>query len=202
LFVPSRNSYAKGRAKREEILQIALDSLAAGNGGAATLADIAKAAGVTRSTLLYHFNSREELFAEVVRWRDEVDMRRDPPEGLLPGYVALAAHNANVPGLVHLFTTMSAEATTPDHAAHPYFEERYSSLIDRMTREISAAQAAGAIVADAEPAVLARVYVAVMDGLQVQWLYDPSTDMPHAIATLLSLMTQRPPQDAPLNADL
>ncbi|WP_374976777.1 TetR/AcrR family transcriptional regulator [Microbacterium trichothecenolyticum] len=200
--MPSRNSYAKGRAKREEILQIALDSLAAGNGGAATLADIAKAAGVTRSTLLYHFNSREELFAEVVRWRDEVDMRRDPPEGLLPGYVALAAHNANVPGLVHLFTTMSAEATTPDHAAHPYFEERYSSLIDRMTREISAAQAAGAIVADAEPAVLARVYVAVMDGLQVQWLYDPSTDMPHAIATLLGLMTQRPPQDAPLNADL
>jgi AcrR family transcriptional regulator len=200
--VPSRNSYAKGRAKREEILQIALDSLAAGNGGAATLADIAKAAGVTRSTLLYHFNSREELFAEVVRWRDEVDMRRDPPEGLLPGYVALAAHNANVPGLVHLFTTLSAEATTPGHAAHAYFEARYSSLIDRMAGEISAAQAAGTMTADADAAVLARIYVAVMDGLQVQWLYDPSTDMSHAIATLLGLMTRTATAARSMDTDL
>ncbi|MDF2560278.1 MAG: transcriptional regulator, TetR family [Microbacterium sp.] len=200
--MPPRNSYAKGRAKREEILEIALASLAAGNGGTATLADIAKAAGVTRSTLLYHFNSREELFAEVVRWRDEVDKRRDPPEGLLPGYVALAAHNAKVPGLVHLFTTLSAEATTPDHAAHGYFEERYTSLIDRMTGEISAAQAAGTVTADADADVLARIYVAVMDGLQVQWLYDGSTDMPHAIATLLGLMTKTNTARRSMDTDL
>lgn len=200
--MPPRNSYAKGRAKREEILEIALASLAAGNGGTATLADIAKAAGVTRSTLLYHFNSREELFAEVVRWRDEVDKRRDPPEGLLPGYVALAAHNAQVPGLVHLFTTLSAEATTPDHAAHGYFEERYTSLIDRMMGEISAAQAAGTVTADADADVLARIYVAVMDGLQVQWLYDGSTDMPHAIATLLGLMTKTNTARRSMDTDL
>jgi AcrR family transcriptional regulator len=187
--VPPRNSYAKGRAKREEILAIALESLAAGNGGTATLADIAKAAGVTRSTLLYHFNSREELFAEVVRWRDEVDMQRDPPEGLLPGYIALAEHNTKVPGLVHLFTTLSAEATTPDHVAHSYFEERYSSLIDRLTSEIGRAQTAGTVTADVDPMMLARVYVAVMDGLQLQWLYDDSTDMPRSIAALRALMT-------------
>jgi AcrR family transcriptional regulator len=187
--VPPRNSYAKGRAKREEILAIALESLAAGNGGTATLADIAKAAGVTRSTLLYHFNSREELFAEVVRWRDDVDMQRDPPDGLLPGYIALAEHNTKVPGLVHLFTTLSAEATTPDHVAHAYFEERYSSLIDRLTGEIGRAQTAGTVTSDVDPSMLARIYVAVMDGLQLQWLYDDSTDMPRSIAALRALMT-------------
>lgn len=187
--MPPRNSYAKGRAKREEILAIAFQSLAAGNEGTATLADIAKAAGVTRSTLLYHFNSREELFAEVVRWRDEVDMQRDPPEGLLPGYIALAEHNTKVPGLVHLFTTLSAEATAPDHAAHAYFEDRYSSLIERLTGEIGRAQAAGTITAAADASILARIYVAAMDGLQLQWLYDGSTDMPKGISTLLALMT-------------
>lgn len=185
--MPSRKSYPKGRAKREEILAIALASLADGNVGSATLADIAQAAGVTRSALLYHFNSREELFAEVVRWRDEVDMQRDPPEGLLPGYVALAEHNAKVPGLVHLFTTLSAEATVREHAAHGYFKERYRSLIERLTSEISGAQAAGSVTAEADPAILARVYVAVMDGLQLQWLYDDSTDMASAMSGLLEV---------------
>lgn len=185
-----RNSYAKGRAKREEILQIALRSLAEGDGGPATLADIAEAAGVTRSTLLYHFASREELFAEVVRWRDEVDQLRDPPEGVLFGFVPLAHHNAGVPGLVRVFTTLSAEATAPDHAAHTYFHERYASLIEKLTGEISRAQAAGVITAEADPALLAQVYVAAMDGLQVQWLYDDSTDMSAAMAALLDLLTR------------
>jgi AcrR family transcriptional regulator len=193
--VPPRNSYAKGRAKREEILAIALESLAAGHGGTATLADIAEAAGVTRSTLLYHFNSREELFAEVVRWRDDVDMQRDPPEGLLPGYIALAEHNTKVPGLVHLFTTLSSEATTPNHVAHAYFEERYSSLIDRLTAEIGQAQTAGTVTAEVAPVILARIYVAVMDGLQLQWLYDSSTDMPGGIAALRGLMTSNKVSD-------
>lgn len=188
-MVSPRASYAKGRAKREEILQIALASLAAGARGPATLADIAKAAGVTRSALLYHFNSREELFAEVVRWRDEVDRLRDPPEGLLPGYVALAAHNATVPGLVHLFTTLSAEATTPDHVAHAYFVDRYATLTHRLTDEIRSAQAAGTVTTDVDASVLARLYVAAMDGLQVQWLYDPSTDMRDGMAALRALLS-------------
>ena len=183
----SRNSYAKGRAKRQEILEVALRSLAE---GPATLADIAQAAGVTRSTLLYHFTSREELFAEVVRWRDEVDKLRAPPEGLLYGFVPLARHNAGVPGLVQVFATLSAEATTPDHAAHEYFVDRYSSLTERLTAEVARAQADGSVTAAADPAVLAQLYIAAMDGLQVQHLYDGSVDMHAAMATLLGLLTQ------------
>lgn len=182
-----RNSYAKGRAKREEILGIALKSLA--DGGAATLADIAEAAGVTRSALLYHFSSREELFREVVRWRDQVDMLRDPPEGLLKGYVELAEYNDSIPGVVRVFTTLSAEATAPGHAAHDYFEDRYATLITRLTGEIARAQADGAVTAAGDPALLARVYVAAMDGLQVQRLYDDSTDMAAAMAALHGVLT-------------
>jgi len=187
--MPSRTSYAKGRAKREEILAIALKSLA--TGGGTTLADIAEAAGVTRSTLLYHFNSREELFAEVVRWRDELDKQQDPPEGLLPGYIELARRNAEIPGVVHLFTTLSAEATTPGHAAHDYFQNRYSTLLEKLAGEIRSAQALGTVTADADPLVLARIYVAVMDGLQLQWLYDDSADMPGAMSTVFALFSGR-----------
>ena len=193
--MPRRQSYAKGRAKRDEILAVAFDSFSAHNRESATLAEIAKAAGVTRSTLLYHFNSREELFAEVVRWRDEVDKLRDPPEGLLPGYVALAAHNSSVPGLVHLFTTLSAEATTSDHEAHAYFEERYATLTRRLTNEIRTAQAEGAVTSDVDASVLARIYVAAMDGLQIQWLYDPSTDMHEAMKALRTLLSAPAPPD-------
>lgn len=185
----TRRSYANGRAKRQEILELAFESLSHRDGGVATLADIAKAAGVTRSALLYHFNSREELFAEVVRWRDEVDKLRDPPEGLLPGYVALAAHNSTVPGLVHLFTTLAAESIAPDHVAHAYFEDRYTSLIARLTSEIRAAQATGTVTARVDASILARIYVAAMDGLQIQWLYDQSTDMHEGMEVLRALLS-------------
>lgn len=184
------SQYPKGRAKREEILTVTLAAFARGEGGTATLADIAKAAGVTRSTLLYHFNSREELLAELIRWRDQLDIERSPSdEGLLPGYVRLARHNAGIPGLVHLFTTLSAEATTDGHAAHQYFSERYASLLTKLANEIRAEQEAGVILDSVDPAVLARIYVAVMDGMQLQWLYDKSADIEAAIKAMLALIT-------------
>ncbi len=41
-------------------------------------------------------------------------------------------HNADVPGLVQLYARLSAEATEADHAARPFFTERF-----RMFREMS-----------------------------------------------------------------
>jgi hypothetical protein len=46
-----------------------------------------------------------------------------------------------------------------------------------VTRTIQRGQDRGEFRADADAAVLASLVLAVMDGLQVQWLLDPEQDM-------------------------
>lgn len=191
--MPEIVPYAKGRAKREELLRVALDVFSRDKYGSATLADIAKAAGVTRSTLLYHFNSKEELYAAVIKWRDDVNRELlSLDEGMLDGFVRLARYNEGVPGAVRLFTSLSSEAASADHAAHPYFSERYRSLIEALTREIEEQQRGGSVTGRVDAKTLARMYVALLDGMQLQRLYDPSADMGAAMEAIRSLISSAP----------
>jgi hypothetical protein len=50
------------------------------------------------------------------------------------------------------------------------------------------AQAQGTLDADADVGALANVLIAVMDGLQYQWLLDDSVDMRAGYALLASLI--------------
>lgn len=73
---------------------------------------------------------------------------------------------------------LSAEATAPGHPAHDYFTERYDWLRSVLADSFERMASAGQLRAGVEPAAAARSTVAVMDGLQLQWLLDPaSVDM-------------------------
>ncbi|HYY05440.1 MAG TPA: TetR family transcriptional regulator, partial [Candidatus Limnocylindria bacterium] len=53
-------------SSRERILGIALEAFAEKGFEGTRLADIAGPAGLSHPTLLYHFNSKEELYATVI----------------------------------------------------------------------------------------------------------------------------------------
>jgi TetR/AcrR family transcriptional regulator, fatty acid metabolism regulator protein len=79
-------------ARRAQLIECAVEVLATRGYGQATLAEIAKRAGIVRSAVLYHFSGRDELMQEVVRTlyeRGAVFMRerieavdRKPPDQL------------------------------------------------------------------------------------------------------------------------
>jgi AcrR family transcriptional regulator len=69
-----RGSYAKGIAKREEILTSALDVIARNGYRRTSVRELADAVGLSQAGLLHYFSSKEELFQEIVRKRDEVDL--------------------------------------------------------------------------------------------------------------------------------
>jgi hypothetical protein len=81
--------------------------------------------------------------------------------------------NSDREGLVRLFTSLAGEAVEPDHPGHGWLGEHHRSAVDALTRALHDAVAEGT----AEPAIpagsLARQAVALMDGLQVQWLMRP-----------------------------
>jgi len=192
-----RGPYAKGVAKREEILQTALDLVARAGYGKATVREIAAAVGLSPTGLLHYFGSKEKLFAEILRRRDRVDIeltrRARDDRSVLDGVAELIRHNAEVPGLVQFYTRFNAEATDPEHEANGYFRERYESTRELFAAAVRHAQGSGELPAGIDPARLAPLLVALSDGLQSQWLYDDGIDMAAGIGYLFELLRVAPP---------
>lgn len=172
-----RGAYAKGVAKREEILQAALTVVAAHGYRGASVREIADAAGLSPAGLLHYFGSKEELFVAILAARDERDVSAHTESAFLDSFVAVIRHNATVPGLVHLYAQLAGEAGDTEHPAHAFFAERTARLGERAHDAVVAAQQAGEIRADLDADWVVRSLHALADGLQTAWLLDPTIDM-------------------------
>lgn len=169
-----RGSYAKGIAKREEILEIALDLFARKSYDRVSVREIAREAGLSQAGLLHHFSSKEELFLEVLRRRD--DRSTDPavdPVHSVDRLIEAVERNAGEPGLVRLFVSMSAESTEEGSLAREFFESRYRYLRDKFAADVRQHQKQGEMSSHLDPDDVASLLIAVADGLQLQWLLEP-----------------------------
>lgn len=187
-MAPSTGKYRKGILKREEILTVALAFVAEHGYNQATVRELADAVGISKTGLMHHFESKEELFAEILRRRDTLDATQSTvlgDEPLAEGLPALFSRAIDVPGLVQLFARFSAEATDPAHSAHAYFVERYARSRELVALAVRGEQDAGRIDDGVDADALAAALLAAMDGLQIQWLLDPQLDMAHALSVLL-----------------
>ena len=188
-----RGSYAKGVAKREEILTAALDVIARNGYRRTSVRELADAVGLSQAGLLHYFSSKEELFQEILRKRDEVDAAAfdidvDQP---IEAFFGVIRHNSEVPGLVQLYAQLSTEACDPEHPAHAFFVERYVQFRAMFGGMLRDEQAAGTIDPDLDVDRIANLFLAAADGLQTQWMLDPSIDMAEHVAYLWHLVTRK-----------
>lgn len=183
----ARGSYAKSARTRAAILDAALEVFAETGYRGGSLREIAASAGFSEPGVLHHFPSKAALLEAVLDRRDEHAeeiVRFDPgdPDGTLRALVALARQNATTPGVVELYCVVSSEATSSDHPAHAYFVRRYERTRDRLVETFAALAAQGRMREGADPRRSAIETIALMDGLQVQWLLDRDVvDMPAAL---------------------
>lgn len=196
--MPRPARYAKGLAKREEILTTALEVIARTGYRNTSVRELAAAVGLSQAGLLHYFASKEELFAEILLKRDEVDQTAaaSRAEAPMDALVGIVRHNADVPGLVQLYAQFSVEASHPDHPAHDAFVARYDGIRELLIADIEASQREGSMPAGLDVGMVANLLIAVADGLQTQFLFDPSLDMAEHVAYLISLLGSAPPPDA------
>jgi len=155
------------------------------------LSDIAEAAGLTLPGLLHHFPNKESVLFSVLENRDKADQERyetlfqnEAGKGALNTLHSLVQYNQTIPELMRIFTVMSAESTDPDHPGHTYFVNRYRYFRRQYLSLIKEAQGQGRIRADINIEQLGLLVMAMMDGLQLQWLLDPEqVDMAEAFDT-------------------
>lgn len=179
----TRRGYAKGRARRVEILDQAMAMFGEVGYRGASLRVIATRCGISHPGLLHHFPTKQSLLLAVLEHRDEVDgqwLALGGPRGVdrLRRLVDLAALNAERRGIVELFSVLAAEATSTGHPAHTYFVERYRTSVRTTAVSYREARDEGALRAGIAPDEAAQQLIALMDGLQVQWLLSGcATDM-------------------------
>lgn len=167
---------------RESALRAAVDLIARQGCAATSMSQVAEAAGISPSGLAHHFPSKKALLGAVLEHRDAIDSDPSPAPGTVPWcafdhLVEVAGLNMQRRQIVQLYTTMIGEAVSPDHPAHAWMLGHYDAVHTNLAAGVRADQANGHIRTDAPAEQIAREVVAIMDGLQVQWLLDESVDM-------------------------
>jgi AcrR family transcriptional regulator len=210
----ARGPYSKTAQRRLDILDAALDVFAQSGYRAGSLREVAGQVGISEAGVLHHFPSKSRLLTAVLEHRDELSRQAvafDPEDGLgtLVDLVDLARHNAATPGVVELYCTLSAEATSPDHPAHGYFVERYRELRRTVGGAFADLERRGHLAPGIDVATATASSIALWDGLQVQWLLEPgAVDMADQLAAhfrrllVVDLPHERPqPPDPPTHEE-
>ena len=179
----------KGAAKRQAILDAALAVFGEVGLHGASLREIAGRVGVSHQSLMHYFPTKNELLMAVLRRRDERLRRHFADEGgmSLAELISLAEDNVGMPGVIELYNMASAEATNEDHPAHAYYAEFYESIIASNARYLQRAADRGVLREGWTPQTAARAILGMMDGLQLQWLYD--RDDVHVAETMKLLVS-------------
>ena len=163
--------------KRERVLNEAIKLFGAHGYAGTSLSDIATASDISKAGLLHHFSSKEELFAQVLQRRDQDDFAgflgggaiADPWE-LLHAFATLVAHNAAHRDLVAIYTATAMSVLDADHPAHRWFAGHLTELVTMIENALERGKEAGSVRAEAPSRMIARSFVALSDGLQIQWL--------------------------------
>ncbi|MFD6162546.1 TetR/AcrR family transcriptional regulator [Nocardia sp. NPDC060256] len=164
-----RGPYAKGLARRTEILQAALTAYgAADNQQQPSLKQIADSLGMTEAGVLHYFDSKDHLLVSVLESRDEV-ARKTFDLTTWDGIYAAIRRTYETPGEVKLFVDMVVAAADPNHPAHAFLTGRDTALRDLLRLVLGQ----GGDEDDWQP----RILVAAIDGLQLRWLRDPRIDI-------------------------
>lgn len=194
-------------ARREEILRAATATFGAKGYNKGPLTEIAEQVGMTHAGILHHFGSKNALLLEVLQYRDQTDVAELPehhiPDGteLFRHLVRTAFLNAQRAGIVQAYTVLSAESVTDDHPARQFFEERYATLRSEVAQAFRVMCAEAGVTEPGTIDKAAASILAVMDGLQVQWLLDPTAvDLAEASAFAIEAIVAQvlTPRDTPL----
>ena len=191
----SRGSYAKGVARRQEILDRAIEVFARRGSDRTSLRAIAEEVGVTHAALKHYFGSLEELLVAVYRQSEQRSDDREPvsldvtPTELLRRW---SDANHEVQGLVQLYSTLVASALEEGHpAAREFATERFARVRAEIAERVRHNQGTGRMRADVDPDAVAALVIAASDGLQTQWLLDPDAPQDAALALLDQLLAGR-----------
>lgn len=169
--------------RRAQILEAARGVFAQHGYHAANVSAVAAAAGVSQGTVYHYFDSKEELLMAVYEEWEKTNLDREIDAALaaaptFAGKLAALARSAakRIEGSGQL---LNAQIEFWSHIPrHEAIRERFRILFTDLGEELAQLIRAGTEAGEfrrVDPDRLARLLIAVYDGLIVQWLADPAS---------------------------
>jgi AcrR family transcriptional regulator len=194
----ARGAYAKTAARRAAIIDAARESFVEHGYEEASLRDISRRAGISLPGLLHHFRDKAELLNEVLKQRDVAGRARSQElraagRSIASAVAQLETERQRDPQLMRLWAMLAPAASRPDHPAHEYFVERYRRIRSEVAANLRHASPASDLPNAIDHDTAAALIVAALEGLQVQWLLDPTLDIPTAVSGLIDLLVYPQP---------
>lgn len=181
------NARVRSEERRAEIVRAALEVIAERGYRGASLAAVAERVGLTQQGLLHYFPTKDALLVAVLEDRDQWDAV-PATQWRVDLLASLVEYNAMRPGIIQTFSALLGESVTEGHPARGYFTDRYRQVRGSMAAVLRT-EYGDRLPNGLTPERTAPLLVAVMDGLQYQWLLDPeSVDMPGAFRDFLALL--------------
>lgn len=188
--VKQRGPYAKGEQKRAEILDHAVEAFGTFGYHATSMREIAAACGLSQAGLLHYYPSKEDLLMALVKRREQNQLatQSEDSDEWLNQLIKRVAKNEREVTVTQLWASLAAEATDPGFPLHELFKDRYMHL--RETWAVEFAKLADHTRPTEEDKLKAALLAAIWDGLQQQWLLDPSFDMKRPFEYALSMLSR------------
>jgi AcrR family transcriptional regulator len=143
-----------------------------------TIQSLAQRCGLTNGGLLYHFGSKEQLLVAMLQERDRREaeiipaglrLKKKTSRGfgyaradVLQVFGAITARTVEQPELLRLQIVLQAEALNHEHPAYDYFLQREGMVLDEFAKVLAGHTA--------DPRSAARKILALMGGLEQQWI--------------------------------
>jgi AcrR family transcriptional regulator len=176
---PAERKKVLGEA-RQDLLRIAIDCFAVHGYQGTTIDMIARAAGMTKGALYYHFRDKEALLFEAVRDR-VADFEHRVVAGVTPVEDSVRALRGIADSCLFVATrnnhrrfllTLMVEAIDSNAELATQFREMMQRFRGFVAAIIRGGQKRGIFRFDVEPQVAAKAYIAGIMGAEIQYYQD------------------------------
>ncbi|GHF24838.1 putative transcriptional regulator, TetR family protein [Streptomyces mashuensis] len=181
-------------ARRQQIVECAIDLIATKGYPATSLAAIAERAGISKAAVLYHFSSKDNLTRATLthvleRFRayvtERVERESDPVEALVAYVRAMIGYQQANRRHVRVITEMLLDDEGGTRLKTPGSHDTYGRW-QHLAGLLRAGQEAGALRAF-EPRTVALAIGGAIDNVIAHWLVHPDYDLDAAAEELVVL---------------
>lgn len=192
--MPPNNNNNDHLNNRQKIIDVATALVMEQGVKGTSLADIASAAGISKGTLFYHFAAKDDLIYELTEQHFDrvtrasikrVDQMRSASLQEILQESLLSILQAEDRGKLNLYLLQEAVIENP--ALKKRFASKYQEFQTLMMEYLDL------VAPHLDPdrvKVFARIFVAILDGLIIQWLLEPEAIDVKAISAMLAAILE------------
>lgn len=173
---PSSSTPTPVTPPRTRILESASAAIARRGYNGTSLEKIATGAGLSKAGVLHHFASKDEILSTLLRERDEIDFLLEETAStsinMLRDLVMVAQRDVADIERTRVFALLLGESVGLDNPIQDWFRTRYERLRTRLAGGITEAMTEDLVRPDTDATAIAAEALAMMDGLQFQFLLD------------------------------